>query len=78
MRPAELRPALVILQMGAEAVATQDAPEHRSQRANQHFAPARGRHREYGVSRRDEHPWKPLAAVGPPTSLAGVDHRLIL
>lgn len=40
MSPAELRCARVILQIGAEAVAAQDALEDRAQQADQHFTAA--------------------------------------
>ena len=77
MRPAELRLAGVILQVGAETVAAQDTLEHGSQQAGQDCAAARGRHRIDHVPRRHKGPQEAFGAVGPPTRLIDVQHRLI-
>src|SRR5258707_21248 len=78
MRPAELRPSLVITQITAKAVTAQDAFKHRPQQAKQYRAAACGLDRVHNVLRRQEYPQKPFAAFGPPASFVGVDHRLVL
>jgi len=54
MHPAELRPALVILQVAAEPVAAQDSLKHRSQHPNQQFRSARSRDGVHHKARGDE------------------------
>src|SRR5215831_7075568 len=78
VRPAELRLTGVILQIGTETIAAQDAPEHGSQQTNQDFAPPRGRYRIDHIPCRHKGPQEALGAIGPPTRLVDVQHRLIL
>ena len=68
----------MILQIGAETIAAQDTLEHGSQQADQDFAAARGGHRVDHVARGHKGPQEALDAIGPPTRLVDVQHRLIL
>src|SRR5258708_19612660 len=69
VRPAELGFALVIFQIGAEAVAAQDAPEHGSQQTDQHRATAGCPHRVDYVTASHNAPQATLAALVPPPRL---------
>src|SRR5438105_14995787 len=77
MRPTQLHAAGMILEIDTPSVTTQNPAEDRPQQRHQYLSTPRGGHRIEDELLRYEHPNPPLVAVGAPTRLVHIQHRLV-
>src|SRR5437588_4122889 len=77
MRPTQLHAAGMILEIDPPWVTTLNPAEDRPQQRHQYLSTPRGGHRIEDQLLRYEHPNPPLVAVGAPTRLVHMQHRLV-
>jgi hypothetical protein len=76
MRPTELRPAFVILQIRSKTVAAQNAWENRPQQVNQNLGTAAGGHREEDERTGHQRPQPAAFSHAAPAGLIAIQHWL--